>query len=248
VDHLSRKDLKTDQISQSAFGALDWAEHHRATVMKWAGVVVGIAVIALGVYFYRNYQAGVRQEALANALRIDEATVGGDVQPSQQHFATEEEKKAAWDKAFNALANDYSGTAEGAIADMYLGGAAAEKGDLAQAEKRFKNTVDNAPANYAALARLSLADIYKSEGKTAEAEKVLRDAVASPTATVSKDQATLALGQLLAKSKPDEARKLIQPLIASRTVISRAAVNAMSEIPGGSNANVPFPLPAPEKK
>ena len=61
-----------------------------------------------------------------------------------------------------------------------------------EAEKRYKRVVDDGPKAYASLARLSLAQIYFSEGKMADAEKVLRDAIANPSATVSKEHAPLA--------------------------------------------------------
>jgi predicted negative regulator of RcsB-dependent stress response len=97
--------------------------------------------------------------------------------------------------------------------------------------------VDSAPKDYAALARMSLAQLYGSEGKVPEAEKLLRQIIDQPTSTVSKEAAQLTLAQVLAKSKPDEARKLIMPLVAitgeSRGAIIRAAVALNGELPPG---------------
>ena len=84
-----------------------------------------------------------------------------------------------------------------------------------------------------------MAEIYQSQGKNAEAEKLLRKLIENPTVFVSKDQATLELAQLLAKSNPAEARKLVAPLSASpRNAVSRAAVAVLGQIPAS---------PAPEK-
>jgi len=53
-----------------------------------------------------------------------------------------------------------------------------------------------------------------------------------PTALVSKDEATLALGQLIGRSDPARARKLLEPLRSSpRAAISRAAISAAAELP-----------------
>ena len=241
MDHISRKELKTDQVSETASNVLEWSSSHRSLVMRWVGIVAGVAVLALVVHFYRQYQSGVRQQALAKAIRVDDATTGANIQPALQHFDTDEEKAKAWTAAFTDVATKYSGSAEGGIAELYLAGSASEKGDLPQAEKRYAHVVDSAPEEYAALARIALADVFTSQGKTSDAEKVLRDAVAHPAATVSKEQATLALGKALAKTNPSEARKLIQPLIAARTTISRAAVTVMSALP-------PDPTPGKAEK
>ena len=98
-------------------------------------------------------------------------------------------------QAFTELSAKYSGTQEGAIADMYLASYAVDQGNQDEAEKRYKRVVDDGPKAYASLARIALSQIYISEGKTAEAEKVLRDAIANPSATVSKEQAQLGVGR-----------------------------------------------------
>ena len=85
------------------------------------------------------------------------------------------------------------------------------------------------------VAQLALAQIYESEGKSAEAEKLLRQLIDKPTLFVSKEEATLELAKLLAKSNPAEARKLVEPLSASpRNAVSRAAVSVLGAITASS--------------
>jgi len=49
---------------------------------------------------------------------------------------------------------------------------------------------------------------------------------------VSKEQATIVLGQILAQSNPAEAHKLLDPLRTStRAAISRTAITAAATIP-----------------
>lgn len=243
MDRLSRKQLKTDQVTERAFDVLEWASENRAIVTKYALGVVVLAVLAFGVYIYRQSQSETRERALAEAIRLDEATVGSAGQATNLRFNSDEEKVAAWKKAFGDIASRYSGTQEGAIAHIYIGGAAAEKGDLAEAEKQFKAVLDNGPEEYASLARISLAQVYAGQGKPDEAEKLFREAINKPSATVSKEQATLMLGQFLAAKKPDEARKLIEPLRTARTAISRAAVSALGSLPGAAQpAQIELPI------
>jgi predicted negative regulator of RcsB-dependent stress response len=198
--------------------------------------VIALVAIGLGVMFYNRSQATQREEALAKALRIDDAVPGPASAPPALHFDTEEEKDKARAQAFSEVATKYSGSQEGAIAQLYLAGYDVDAGNLDSAQKRFKQVVDDAPKPYAALARLALAQVYATQGKTADAEKLLRELMDNPTVTVSKEQATLVLGQMLASSNPAEAHKLLDPLRTStRSAVSRAAITASAAIPNKAN-------------
>lgn len=241
MDRQTRKDLKTDKFAEDVFDVFDWASAHKAEVVRYGAIVVAVVLIVVGVVYYNRAQAVTREEALAKALRIDDATTGDVVQPTNMHFDTDAEKDKARVQAFTDLSAKYSGTQEAAMADMYLASYAVDAGNLAEAEKRYKKVVDDGPKAYAGLARLSLAQVYASEGKMADAEKVLRDAMANPSLTVSKEHATLVLGQLLAQSNPAEAHKLIDPLRTSlRGAISRTAITDSANLP-------PLNAPAPAK-
>jgi len=232
VAGLTRKELKTDQVANTVSNVFEWTSEHRKEVVRWAGVAVVALIAVIGFSYYKSYQAEARQIALAEALRIDDAGVGKEqVQQQNLHYNTPEEKEKARTEAFSALAAKYSGTQEGAIAEIYLASWAADKGNLPEAEKRFKSVVDSGPKVYASQARLSLAQVYAGEGKPADAQKVLQPLIDNSTETVSKEEATLLLAQLLAKSNPAEARKLAGPLRAStRAAVSRAANSVFGEI------------------
>jgi len=102
---------------------------------------------------------------------------------------------------------------------------------MPEAEKRFKDVADSADSNLASLAKLALAQVYASEGKVAQGETIVRSVIDRPTALVSKEQATFALAHLLENTKPQEARKLLEPFRSStRSPISRAAITALSNI------------------
>jgi predicted negative regulator of RcsB-dependent stress response len=231
VSGYTRKDLKKDKFAEEVKHGFEFLTEHSGQAKLYGGIAALAIAIGVGSYYYIHYQAGVREEKLAEAIRIDAAAFGpAPSQPGTLHYATLEEKEKARSKAFGDLSTNYRGSQEGAIAAFYLASDAADKGDLADAEKRYKDIVDTAPAAYASLARISLAKIYDSEGKPAEAEKILRYAIDHPSISVSKEQATIELALLIGKTKPDEGRKLLEPLRTSRTPISRAAVQALGEI------------------
>lgn len=230
MKRITRKNLKSDPFAQEVSTIWDWTGAHKDEVLRYGGIALAVVLVVAGIFYYLRYQAGVREEALSNALRIDGANVGGQPQPGMLQFATQDEKDKAWQKAFTDVAAKYHGTLEGSIAEMYLASASADKGDLASAEKRYLDVVDSAPKAYASMARMALAQTYEAEGKNGDAEKILRDAVSHPTVTVSKEEATIELALLIGKTNQDEARKMLEPLRTSRTAISRAAVQALGDL------------------
>jgi len=240
VDRQTRKDLKTDKFAEEVVDVFEWTSLHKAQVARYGVVLVALVLIVVGVVYYNRSQAAVRQEALTKALRVDDATTGTNFQATNLHFDTEGDKTKAKVQAFTDLSAKYNGTQEGAIADIYLASYATDQGRLDEAEKRYKRVVDDGPKAYAGLARISLAQVYSSEGKLAEAEKILREAIANPTPTVSKEQASLVLGELLSKSNPAEAHKLLDPLRTStRAAISRTAITDAANIPQAGAPPVP---------
>jgi predicted negative regulator of RcsB-dependent stress response len=230
VDRAHRRELKHDKFVEQVGHSVEYAVGHRNELLKFGLPVLGVLILALGWYFYSNYQKSVRQQALREAMRINEAQIGPSTSEFVTSFPTQVEKDKAVEKAFVDLATKYSGTNEGAIAQYFLGVATADKGNLKDAEKHFKLVADSADEPYSSQAKLSLAQIYEATGRAAEAEKVLRSIIDNPTILVSKEQATIALGRLLSKSKPAEARKLLEPLRTERGPVSRAAISALSEM------------------
>lgn len=231
MDRLTRKELKTDKFALEVGHGLEYVSDHRGQVVRWGSIAAAVVAAILIVYAIFSYRAGVRDEALRSALQIQEAPVAQAAAPGQQSFATPDQKEAALKKALTEVADKYSGTQQGAVARYYLGTLAADKGDLPTAEKSFREVVDHANSNYASLAKLSLASVLAAQEKTADGERMLRSLVDHPTTFVSKDQATIALARYLAATKPQEARKLLDPLKTERNTISRAALTALSEIP-----------------
>ncbi len=147
------------------------------------------------------------------------------------YYTSEALKSAAAEKAFKAVYDKHSGTTEGTVAASYLGAISTDQGKLADAEKYFKHVADSGDQNYAAMGKLSLAQIQLTTGHTADAEKLLRSLYEKPTMFVSKEQAAIALARAIALSKPAEARKLLEPLRTERPAVSQLAITLLSELP-----------------
>jgi predicted negative regulator of RcsB-dependent stress response len=230
VARITRKELKTDKFALEVEHTVDFFEEHRTEVVRYGAVALAVAAIVALFLWYRGHEHTVRQEALAKAMDVQEAPVGQPAPGSAVSFPTQKDKDAASLKAFSELAAKYSGTDEGYIAEYYLGAIAGDQGNLGEAEKRFSSVADSAGKRYASLAKLALGQIYFAEGKPDQGEKTLRSLMDNPTAFVSKDQAAFVLATMLGPTKPDEARKLLDPLRAKPGPVSQAAVQAYGQL------------------
>jgi predicted negative regulator of RcsB-dependent stress response len=230
VDRLRRKELKQDRFVQEVGSTLDYVAEHKRTFVRYGVVVLVVALAALGGYWYTKSQHAARQAMLTEAFQVQQAFVTPQPVPGVRTFPTEAEKTEAAKKAFQKLAETHPSSDEGMIASYYLGVFAVQDRDNAGAEGHFKTVIDKADREYASLARLALAGVYRSDGKLDEAEKVLRPLLDNPTTMVSKEQAALELAAVLAETRPDEAKKLLEPLRTERSAISRAAMSALSEL------------------
>ncbi len=231
MDRQTRKKLKTDNFAVEAGHMFEFLTEHPDDVKRYGIIAVAVLLLVGGIYFYRNHQATAREEALAQAMRVEDSQVSNNPVPPNLTFKTVEEKDQAWNKAFTDLATKYRGSREGAIGGIFLASKAADKGNMPEAEKLYKDVVDSAPSDFASMASLSLASVYAAEGKQSDAEKLLRDLIKNPTTLVSKEQASIDLAGVLIKTNPTEARKVLEPLRIGRSAVSRAAVTMLGNLP-----------------
>jgi TolA-binding protein len=231
VDRIHRKELKHDKFADEVKHGLEMASSHREDLMKWGGVAVAAVLLIVGIYVYSQHAAATRETELQEAFRIQEANIGpAGASPYVISFPAQIEKDQAATKAFTDILNKYPSKKEGAIARFYLGVIAADQGKEAEAEKFWTANLNSGFDDVVSQSRFSLAQIYEIQSKTADAEKILRDLIAHPTIMVSKEQATIELAHALSHTKPDEARKLLEPLRTERSVVSRMALTAYGEI------------------
>ena len=236
MDRLTRKELKSDKFAQEVQHSVQFVSGHRDQIreqaLRWGAPALALLLIVAGVFYYRNYQHEARQEALHAAMRIQNSTVG----PSQGEyvvtFPTNEARKTAVTKSWREMAAKYPATTEeGRIAEYYLGTNAADDGNLAEAEKHFKASIDSGNGPYASLGKLALAQVYAGDGRVKEGAQLLQSVIDHPTVLVSKETATLELAELLKNTDRQRARKLVEPLRTStRGAVSRAAITLDSDL------------------
>ena len=230
MSRITRKELKSDKFALEVEHGISFFEHHKSEAAKYGAIVVAVIVLIVGYTLYSRSQHATRQEALANAIKVQEAPIGQSAVGGLS-FPNQDAKDQESTRVFTELQTKYSGSAEGAIAQYYLGSIKSDQGKLAEAEKLFQEVSQKGDDNYASLAKLSLSQIYFADGRADQGEKTLRDLISNPTVFVSSDQATISLARFLAPKKPAEARKLLDPLRTRTGNVGQAALTLLAEIP-----------------
>ncbi|MCS7025227.1 MAG: tetratricopeptide repeat protein [Bryobacteraceae bacterium] len=233
MDRITREKLKHDRLQQEFAHTVQYLSEHREKVRKYGLVAAGVLVVVLTLWGFLSYRRNVRQEDLRKATLVLDGFVGDPAQnpTGGLSFKTQAEKDAAAEKAFLEVANKYPKTREGLIARFQAATLACDQGKLADCEARFQEVAKSSDAEMASLAKLSLATLYQAQGRIPEAETLLRQLVASPTPLVSKEQAQIALAKALVRTKPQEARSIVESLKdIDRPPVSRAAVGVLGEL------------------
>ena len=234
MDRHTRKDLKTDKFAQEMTHGFTWITHHGREAVRYGGIALAVVVIGFGTFFYMRHQAGVREEALAQALRIDDAAIGpaGQTPDSNLHFDTVAQKDQARTKAYTELVAKYHGTQEGAIAAIYLAADLADKGRLPEAEKAFQDIVE-----LGSQAVCVTRPFVAGRGLFGGGEGCGRGESAPYRGCESQrhrlqGRSYARAGESPGKKDPAEARKMLNPLQTSpRGAVSKAAITAMSQLP-----------------
>ena len=173
--------------------------------------------------------------ALQGALQDQQSAVGPGSSPFLRSYATQDLKDAALVKSFTEIINKYPSSDEASVGHYYIAITYADQGKFPEAEKEMQVVVDKGSKEYASLARFSLAQLYSKQGKLPQAEQHLRYLADNPTALFSKENAQIELAKLIAPTKPDEAKKLLEPLrqLSTRNAVSRWAITAFGETKPG---------------
>ena len=219
--------IKHDQFVETVGEASEYVSGHRKQVTMYVGIAIVVAALGYGIWWYMGSQKAKRQAALGEAMGVAQATTSR---------TTTEEKKVI--EAFTKVSTKYAGSKEGNLALYMLAMLDIERGDTAAGEKRLREVIggDKEPAS---LATFTMAEILQGQGKSSEAEALLRDLVASPTYLMPKEQSTIQLARYISKSKPEEARKLLEPLRTARAPISTPAMEVLSTLPAAPMTAAP---------
>jgi tetratricopeptide (TPR) repeat protein len=216
VDQQTKQALKHDQFVDTTNHGLEWASDNRRSVIA-TGVVVLVALLVVvgGVFFYnsRAAQASVAFGAAMQAYQTPIATPGQPVPPGVKTYASVNERAKAANDLFSGVADKYSMTPDGKVARYFAGLTYLEEGQNSSAESTLKQVAGGWNGDLAALAKLSLAQLYRQTARDSQAIDLYNELTAKPTSTVPGGLAQLQLAELYeTQGKPDMAKKIYAQL------------------------------------
>jgi len=238
--HISRKELKTDEVRETiAHGAEAILSHQGLTTRLLIAVLV-VAVGVLGWRWYSQRQDTKSSAAFATAMASFEAPVPTAGQPpapaGQLTFPDDKAKYTDAASKFAAVASQYPHTNDGQLAKYFAAVSDEKIGKDEDAKRLLQQLSESGDANFAAMARYELAQIYDRTGQGDQAVKLYQQLIDKPAVLVPKPVAMLALAQHYEKSDPTQAAKLLGQIKTDYpdTPIADRADQDLSMLPGKS--------------
>jgi tetratricopeptide (TPR) repeat protein len=216
VDQQTRQALKHDKFVDTTTHGLEWAtENRRSLIVTSSIAVAAILVVVIGALFYnsRAAQASVAFGAAMQAYQTPIAAPGQQVPPGVKTFPSAADRAKAANNLFMGVADKYGMTPDGKNARYFAGLTYLEAGQNGPAESTLKQVADGWNSDLAALAKLSLAQLYRQTGRDSQAIDLYNQLTAKPTTTVPAGLAQLQLAELYeTQGKPELAKKIYAQL------------------------------------
>jgi len=216
VDQQTRQALKHDQFVDTTKQGLEWATDNRRSVIMTSSILLAaIIVVVLGAVLYnsRANDASVAFGAAMQAYQTPLAAPGQAVPPGVKTYASVAERAKVANDLFMGVANKYGMTPDGRVSRYFGGLTYMEEGQNGPAESTLKQVASGWNGDLAALAKLSLAQLYRQTNRDPQAIDLYNELAAKPTNTVPPGLAQLQLAELYeSQNKPDMAKKIYAQL------------------------------------
>jgi predicted negative regulator of RcsB-dependent stress response len=237
AQHLSRKELKTDEVRDTLAHGADFVFSHQA--ITFLIVIVGV-VVALGVFGWKTYAERQTVKAAAaydDAMKVFDARIRSPLEPQQPGELTYTDEKNKYTESvrkFEDVAKKYPRTRPGQLAVYYEAISQERLSNNDAAKKLLQNLADSGDEDFAAMARFELAQLDDRLGQGDEAVNLYKKLIAKPAILVPKPVVMLALAQHYTASNPAEASKLFAQIKSEYpdTPMAEQADQELSLLPG----------------
>ena len=200
MDRQHRHDLKHDKFVDEIGVLSDKARANQRLLMTLAAAALAIALLAYGIYFYRNTREGNAQAALATAIETFEAPIGdapaGQPATPGPRFKTEPERTAAAEKLFKDVQAQFGSSDAADVAGLYLARIASGKGDTKTARANLESFIDDHNDHIlVGAARFSLYQLRIESGEAAQVVTELDAELAKAEPSLPGDSLLVLLAQ-----------------------------------------------------
>jgi predicted negative regulator of RcsB-dependent stress response len=211
AQHITRKELKKDEIRDSLVHGAEAVASHQQQIWIYGGAALFVVLAVLGWRYYTQNQASKASIAVAEAMKVYDArirAVNEPADPGELTYVDEKNKDADAAKKFNEVADQFPRTSAGRMARYYAGISLEQAERYDEAEKTLKTVESGSDEGLTALARFQLAQIYDKTGRGPQAVQLYQQLEAKPDLFVPKAVVLLALGDHYSTADPAQAAKL----------------------------------------
>ncbi|MFZ0738510.1 MAG: tetratricopeptide repeat protein [Candidatus Acidiferrales bacterium] len=241
TEHISRKELKTDEVRDSFMLGAQAVLTHQKSAVFFLGACIVILAAVLGWRLYTERQTVKAAAAYDNAMDAFNArirTVGEPAaDPGETTYVDDKNKFEDAAKKFEAVARKYPHTRPGQISAYYAGLSLVKLNRNDEATKWLEQVARSGDEDFATLAKFEMAQLDDNAGKAADAEKIYQDLMAHPSVFVPKPESMLALADhYRAANKNADAAKIYNQIKAEFPdgPIAQQAGQDLALLPGQS--------------
>ena len=233
-----RHQLKQDRFSQATLEAagktVDWSVEHKSTVIVAAVVVMVLAGLGFGGWYYLNQQDQKASIELNQAIRTMDTSLrpaGTPAQPDFPTFTSSKERATEARKQLQDIVDKYPHTHTADLGRYFLGLTEAQLGDTTAAEHTLQSVAGLHNQDLSSLGKFALASVYRSQNRNPLAIDLYNTLIAKPTSTVSKSAAQLELAATYqAAQRPADAKRVYEEVQRENPAGSQAAQAAADKL------------------
>jgi tetratricopeptide (TPR) repeat protein len=234
VDNATKRQLKKqDQFVALTETGVHWAEDNRQKAILYGVLAVAaIIVIVVGYTFYRS-RSNAADTAFGSAMEIYQTPLDNPAQPappSIKTFPNAKARAAAANTQFQQVADRYSLTQSGRLAEYFVGLTYEDQGQTGPAQQSLEKAASSWDRGIAALGKDALADLYQQTGQNAKAIDLYNELINAKSSTVPANLAQIQLAELYqAQGNTSQARQIFA-LIKDKDKDAHGKPGAAAEI------------------
>ncbi len=173
-----RRELKHDRFVDEIGTLSVRARENQRFLLAATVTVAALALLAYGIYFYRNTKEQKGQQGLATAVETIDSPLlppaGGQAVPGAK-YKTEAERNAAAEKQFREVLKKYAGTDAADVAALYIARFDAGHGEVVSARKLLDQFIREHPKHILiGSARFSLYQLRIENGEASQVANELQ--------------------------------------------------------------------------
>lgn len=190
-DHLSREQLKRNELGEAVEASIHYAEGHLRFILTTVGALAAVALVGWGVFAWTASRRSSANDLLTRALKVSGAQIDAAARPDDPvspTFASEAARDARAKELFTQLDGQYGSTSVGRVGKLYLAEAARGAGDRATARALWEKYLDqDATSTLAATVRVNLFQLDREEGRSAALVDSLKKMLEDPAKALPAD-------------------------------------------------------------